>query len=332
MSRMFKALQQVGATPDSEHQPRPLSQAELEAFGLWHLLDTPEVEGAAFAETTLESAISLLSESEPATEMDASDVHPAAADGSPYAEAGFEPAAPDAGRPGGESAKEEDFKCSETHDGPVEDGTPTDSPPGFLDSEPVWPVRREYGELADRILLRVPPGQSTALTFVAIGCQGATAETLLHLAVALKERVPGEVLLVDAHFDLPLLTEWFGLDSEQTVVDVLFDRAPWSDVVRRTEVPGLSVLPGGRLQPADQTLLNCRHFGGLLDRLREHYELVLVHSNCETALAALGRESDGVYVVVQLERTLRRAARKVIARFKKERSPLLGCIATVAGP
>ncbi|NUQ64618.1 MAG: hypothetical protein HUU20_19300, partial [Pirellulales bacterium] len=69
--------------------------------------------------------------------------------------------------------------------------------------EPGKQDRARYLELADRVLARVPLRRPASLVFTGTDCEHVTAAMLADLAVALTDRLPGEVLVVDADFESP---------------------------------------------------------------------------------------------------------------------------------
>ena len=117
------------------------------------------------------------------------------------------------------------------------------------------------------------------------------------------------------------------------MIDVLIGATPWTDVIRPTTMPGISLLPGGRLLPADRQLLDSRQFGRLIGQLLERYCLVLIGGDSATDVdwAALANRCNNAYLVVELKRTSRQAARQAAAVLKKRGLRVLGCIAAAAG-
>lgn len=85
-----------------------------------------------------------------------------------------------------------------------------------------------------------------------------------NLSIAMAE-IGRKVLLIDGDLRRPRLYKVFGMEntwglSDQVRADFPLDSVPISDLVRQTEVSGLSVLPGGQLRRApDESLLFSAH-------------------------------------------------------------------------
>jgi len=347
---MLKALRQVGVSPGPGHEPGPVTRAELEQFGLWQLIDglkadspqkstTPSVEpqsqhsrvenqsSGSVLDSRLWTLDSFADVDDLGSESTGEDLVSCEARAEATLDAldllANEPSA-DA-FPGYSSPTLSDMML------PAESAAKAD-----LDSplaEPACEYPREYEEIAAEILRRAPPARPPALVFVGVDCDRAVAEMLHHLSEAMAKRTTGEVVIVDAGFERPRLTEHFGIDAGRTLIDVLIGATPWTDVIRPTTMPGISLLPGGRLLPADRQLLDSRQFGRLIGQLLERYCLVLIGGDSATDVdwAALANRCNNAYLVVELKRTSRQAARQAAAVLKKRGLRVLGCIAAAAG-
>ncbi len=64
--------------------------------------------------------------------------------------------------------------------------------------------------------------------------------------IGLAERLGAKVLVIEASFEQPDLAQLFGLEATPGLSEVLSGEARLEDALRATEVPGLSILPGGQ--------------------------------------------------------------------------------------
>lgn len=89
-----------------------------------------------------------------------------------------------------------------------------------------------------------------------------------NLAIALAAERDIEVVLVDADMISPSVTRRLGIESGQGLMDALADNAlrP-EDLVLRTDIDGLYVLPAGTGSAQDSEYLASRRTGEVLDRL-----------------------------------------------------------------
>jgi len=213
---------------------------------------------------------------------------------------------------------------------PVEPGRPLARPLSPLDDEQKPP----YRELAERVLAQRSSGQLSVILFASPGDGQGTTSTLASLAVVLAETGAMEIAAVDAHLRSPALAKRLGIWAGRGLVDVLAGEAGWRELVRRTSVPRLSVLPAGQLPadrdgpPADSKL------GSVLDGLRTGYHLVLIDapSLAHPEAAPWSRLCDGVYLVARLGQTGRRAARQAVRLLTRRGGRVLGCVLVDAVP
>jgi Mrp family chromosome partitioning ATPase len=136
-------------------------------------------------------------------------------------------------------------------------------------------ARASNSALARRILVCSPhPGEGK--TYCAT-----------NLAIALAAERDLEVLLVDADVVKPSVTERFGIDAEQGLMDALADPSilPESLVIA-TDIDGLFVLPAGTASSRDAEYLASARTGALLDRLTQGAPNRILIFDTPPALAA----------------------------------------------
>ncbi len=134
-----------------------------------------------------------------------------------------------------------------------------------------------------------------------------------NLAIALAAERDLEVLLVDADVVKPSVTERFGIDAEQGLMDALADPAiaPESLVIR-TDIDGLFVLPAGTASSRDAEYLASARTGAVLDRLTQGAPNRILIFDTPPALAAspaaeLAAHVGQALLVVRADETARAA-------------------------
>jgi len=136
-------------------------------------------------------------------------------------------------------------------------------------------ARRGGGEAAHRVMM-TSPHSGEGKTFCAI-----------NLALSFAAERDTEVLLVDFDLARASVMGMFGLPAGPGLMDALVD--PAVDVlecIMRTDIPGLSVLPGGPPTRSDAEYLASVHARTVLDRLTAHHPNRLVLFDTPPALAA----------------------------------------------
>lgn len=185
-----------------------------------------------------------------------------------------------------------------------------------------------YCQMAANILAQLPAGRPAVLLFAGVADGGAATRTLAPLAAVLGETLPRPVLAVDARPDGPELAGCFGVESRRSLIEVLGGDARWQEAVRATPVSNLHVLPGSQWDQAKQRPPSGA-LAELFEQLRRQYRLVLVDGGALDGAAADGLAvlCDGVYLVVHLGRTPRRAVLAAVDDVRRAGARVLGCIA-----
>ena len=134
-----------------------------------------------------------------------------------------------------------------------------------------------------------------------------------NLAIALAAERGLEVLLVDADVVQPSITDRFGIEAEQGLMDALADPAllPESLVIR-TDIEGLFVLPAGTASSLDAEYLASTRTAEVLDRLTEGAPDRILIFDTPPALAAsaaaeLAKHVGQALLVVRADETSRAA-------------------------
>jgi Mrp family chromosome partitioning ATPase len=192
----------------------------------------------------------------------------------------------------------------------------------------------ECAAAAARILQDFPPGRPGALWFASPEPAGRATAAVASLAAALACQVTGEILLVDGDLRFPGLAQHFSgtatADSPDGLgfVDVLLGRSCWEDVIRRTGIRHLDLLPGRILGDEESSAAGAAQWGAVLSDLRRAYQLVLIDGPAIGDFAAepAVRCADAVYLVIGLGRTGRRATRRAVAALREAGARVLGCV------
>ena len=157
--------------------------------------------------------------------------------------------------------------------------------------------RREAQPDTDLIVHRNPKSQvaessrsiRTNLLFAASGAsvgrllvtspaprEGKTTSAI-NLAIAMAQ-AGTRVLLVDTDMRRPRVHKIFEVPGNQGITSVLVGEAQIDDVIKTTEVPGLSVLPCGPTPPNPAELCQNESFRELLDQLEQRFDRLILDS------------------------------------------------------
>jgi capsular exopolysaccharide synthesis family protein len=147
-----------------------------------------------------------------------------------------------------------------------------------------------------------------------------------NLAISLAE-AGQRVLLIDADLRRPKQHELFGIKREPGLSNLLVGSAKASEVVRKTTVRGLYVLPAGRIPPNPVELVGSARFQDFLKSLPEHFDWVVLDTPPVMAVAdasVIAHHVSGVAFVVGAEMVSRATAQAALEQLETARARLLG--------
>ena len=173
------------------------------------------------------------------------------------------------------------------------------TPPQF-DLDP--PQRDEVTKLVQRIFLAAGPEMARAVIFCGLEGGGDSGWICAHAAQILAAQVSRRVCVVDANLREPGLHKHFGLEPDLGLTDALQHSDPIRNFMRPTGRPNLSLLSAGSDSQQWETLLGSDRMRSRIAELRSEVDYLLVDApalNVSSDVAALGRASDGVVLVLR---------------------------------
>jgi polysaccharide biosynthesis transport protein len=138
-----------------------------------------------------------------------------------------------------------------------------------------------------------------------------------------------KILLVDANFRRPNLHSVFGVTNDAGFGNVLAGQATTESVAKKTQVPGLDVLPTGP-RPANPTeLLESQLLVEFIDRSLEEYDHVIFDSGpvlLVSETVALAPRVDGVVTVVKAQQSSRGVLQRMRDALRQIKAEHLGVV------
>ncbi|MBI2187950.1 MAG: polysaccharide biosynthesis tyrosine autokinase [Acidobacteria bacterium] len=183
--------------------------------------------------------------------------------------------------------------------------------------------------LRTNLLFSTPHEQGArTLLVTSTGPQEGKSVTVASLAISLAE-AGHRVLLVDADLRRPRMHHIMDVPQEPGLSNILVGSAAAADVMRRSAIETLSLIPSGRIPPNPAELLGSAQFRRLLESLRESFEWILLDSPPAlpvTDPAIMAQAASGVIFIVDAEKTNRYRARYALMKLRRVRTPLLGAV------
>lgn len=174
-------------------------------------------------------------------------------------------------------------------------------------------------------LLRLRAGHppKTILVTSALNGEGKTL-VATNLAAGIAYDLQSFALLVDCDLRNPYLGAWFGLPGTKGLSEYLVGDAEVSDLLMKTEVEKLTILPGGNPQKNPTELIASKRMEALVLELKSRYNDRYIILDSAPLLATsepeiLSKLVDGVVIVVRAGVTPRETVQQAIASLEKEK-------------
>jgi len=137
------------------------------------------------------------------------------------------------------------------------------------------------------------------------------------------------VILIDADMRRPRVHQMFDQPQEPGLSNLMVGHTKPTATICKSSVPGLWLLPAGRIPPNPAELLGSRRFSEFITLLSQHFDSVIIDSPpimavTDSAIAASA--ASGVVFVVGAEMTSRQAAKAAIEQLQNGRPRFLGAV------
>ena len=196
------------------------------------------------------------------------------------------------------------------------------------------PVAEGFRRIKRRILANVANPKAGALTNLVMVTSALVGEgksfCAMNLAISIALEMDSTVLLVDADVAKPSIPQALGLEADRGLMDVLLDpRIDLADVLWKTTIDKLMLLPAGTTHQHATELLASEAMGRLLREMAERYrERIIVFDSAPLLAAseasALAHHMGQIVMIVEAGRTTERALKDAVSRI--ESSNVVGLV------
>lgn len=144
-----------------------------------------------------------------------------------------------------------------------------------------------------------------------------------NLGIALALGMDQRSLLVDCDLRRPTLAKLFGLTQQRGLADFLQKNTDLSDLILKTSIDKLTILPSGRPPGNPSELLGSTRMYELVQELAQRYDDRIIIFDSPPILAAseaivLSQKVDGVVLVVRQGASNRNQVKKIVELIGKE--------------
>ena len=192
-------------------------------------------------------------------------------------------------------------------------------PPGFGEA---------FRKLRTNVRLSIPDERTQPLLITSAGMGEGKTVVASNLATTLALSNQ-RVLIIDADLRRPRLHRVFDLPQEPGLSNLLVGEVVASQVIQKTNIPGLLALTSGTVPPNPSELLESKRFKDFLAQLGQHFDWVLIDSPPVlpvTDAMVLSQIVAGVVLVVSADATPLQAARTAVDQLDVARARILGAV------
>lgn len=160
-----------------------------------------------------------------------------------------------------------------------------------------------------------------------VGSGEGKSSVVTNLALALAQGGK-KVLVIDTDLRCPTLHQFFSIHNQQGLSDVIRGRVNLAEATHRSADGGVDVIPSGLIPPNPAEMLSSKKMEHVLATLKEAYDVVILDSApfLVADTWALSAKVDGVLLVVQPGRTIRKAARSSVDQIQRGRVRVVGVV------
>ena len=139
-------------------------------------------------------------------------------------------------------------------------------------TDPQSPIAEEYRKLKEMVikLTRADQVRNTLMITSAMSGEGKTT-TAINLAISLAQEYDHTVLLIDADLRRPSVDRYLNLGPKPGLAECLLDGAAVPDLLIKTGIGKLVVLPSGRATPNPGELFSSSKMRGLIKEMKHRY-------------------------------------------------------------
>jgi len=180
----------------------------------------------------------------------------------------------------------------------------------------------QFRKLRTHLLqIRIPEPLRTIMVTSANAGEGKTF-VAANLAAGIATDLHAHAVLIECDLRSPVLTDLFNLPNSRGLSDYLLGERKISDVLMRTEVEKLTILPGGGIPDNPTELVGSKRMEALLYELKSRYDNRYVILDSPPLLMSsepevLSKLVDGILIVVRAGVTPRETIKQALSSIDK---------------
>src|SRR5678815_3028377 len=194
-------------------------------------------------------------------------------------------------------------------------------------SQPRSAYAEQFRALRTRILQAGERMQMRAMVVTSAGVGEGKTLTALNLGWLLAQTEGVRALVIDSDLRRPCATDYFGIDANEGLSEVLGGRLRLEDAIVRLDPAGMYLLPGGKPRDDVAELLSGPSYERVLTQARRMFDYIIIDApplGIFTDANVLMSRADGAMLVVRAGKTRYSVIDKLLEQLPRER--LLGIV------
>lgn len=192
-------------------------------------------------------------------------------------------------------------------------------------SDPAGVAAEAFRTLRTSLLYSLVDDPPKVIVVTSPGAGEGKSTACANLGVVLAQ-AEKSTLIVDCDLRKPRMHKMFGLRNFRGVVDVLIGENEPRETYQEP-LPGLKVMTTGPVPPNPTELLGSRRFAEFLEKMRREFDYVLVDVPPVQLVSdpvVVATQGDGVLLVLDAQKTRKRAAQRSIVRLESVGAKIIG--------
>lgn len=193
---------------------------------------------------------------------------------------------------------------------------------------PRSPISEQYRTIRTNLQFASVDKDLSSMMVTSAGPSEGKSLTTANLAVTFAQQEK-KVLLIDADLRKPTLHYTFRLDNSLGLSSVLIGDQSIEQVVRKSDLDNLHLIPSGPIPPNPSELLGSKAMENFLATAKNFYDMVIFDTPPVLAVTdgqILSRLCDGVLLVTRSKQTETDAGKKAVDLLKQVDANLLGAV------
>jgi exopolysaccharide transport family protein len=185
-----------------------------------------------------------------------------------------------------------------------------------------------YRGIRTAVIFASPDSGNKVLLVTSAAPSEGKSVTASNLAVSMAQSGK-KTLIIDADFRKPRLHRLFNVSKEKGFSNLIVGATELEEVINKTDIPNLDVIPCGHIPPNPAELLGSKNVRKYLNVLKERYSMIIFDSPPIMAVTdsiVLSTLVDDVLLVVWAGKTSREVVRRAAEQLRDVRANLIGAI------